>query len=223
MVEDNHFPKRPLLLIALLAVVSALTPLAIASIVASDANAAPLPACKISSLKITASNGDGLHHGVEVIRFENVTWSTCALRGYPEIEAVLLHGRALNNLVGMYHPSPLGSTMRATAVEMSRAGGVNWSTGVYPSATAQKAFVPPLIILPARTGVTSSTLNWTDGPNTGTCPAFEEINIGLGASSVVRPLGLDYVEPLCYEFNVTPIVRGATGAMNMKSATTWKS
>ena len=112
--------------------------------------------------------------------------------------------------------------MRATDVEMAWAGGVNWSTGVYPSAAAQRAFVPPIISLPAKSGVASSTLNWVDGPNTGTCPAFAEIRGGLSGSFVVRPLGLGRADPLCYEFDVTPIVLGVTGAMNIKATSTKK-
>lgn len=187
----------------------------ISAVASSDAVAAAVPMCKLSSLAVSASNGDGLHHGVELIRFQNVGRTACTLRGYPQVEALLLSGKTPSNLVGMYHASPPGATLRATPVEMSWAGGVNWSTGVYPSAAAQRAFVPPTIVLRARTGEASSTLNWTDGPNAGTCPAFSQIRIGLGGGSIVRPLGLGRADPLCYEFDVTPIVRGVTGAMTI--------
>jgi hypothetical protein len=98
---------------------------------------------------------------------------------------------------------------------MAWAGGVNWSTGLYPSASAQRSFVPPVITLRAKSGVASSTLNWVDGPNSGTCPAFKEMKIGVNGVFVLRPLGLGYADPLCYEFDVTPIVRGSSGAMNV--------
>lgn len=205
------------LLTSLVAIVGAMTPISVGPLVASSASASTISRCKISSLEISATNGDGLHHGVEIVTFKNVTNHVCALRGYPEIKANLLSGKAPKNLVGMYHSSQPGSHLAAADVEMAWAGGVNWSTGIYPSAAAQKAFVPPIISLPAKTGTASSTLNWVDGPNTGTCPAFEEIRIGLAGTFVTRPLGLGFADPLCYEFDVTPIVRGSTGAMTFKS------
>lgn len=207
----------PPTLFTLLALVLALTLLELPNVMSPAASASSVPTCKLSSLKVSVLNGDGLHHGVELIRFTNESGSSCTLSGYPDIQAVLISGKVPSNLVGMYHSSPPGSTLRASDVEMAWAGGVISSDGLYPSAAAQKAFVPPIISLPARNGKASSTLNWVDGPNTGTCPAFAAIRIGLGGSFVVRPLGLGYDDPLCYEFAVTPIVRGTTGAMNVKS------
>jgi hypothetical protein len=70
--------------------------------------------------------------------------------------------------------------------------------------------------LGARSGVATSTLNWIDGPNgNATCPAFTDIVIDVGGGSIqrlVRPY-----EPLCYEFAVTPIVKGTTGSMFVKA------
>ena len=221
MINQGVRMRSPVIT-TILALLCALILLGIPGAVSSDASATSTPACSLSSLKISATNGDGLHHGVELIRFTNVTGRSCTLRGYPNIEAVLLTGKAPNNLVGMYHSSPPGSTRRGMDVEMAWAGGVNWSTGVYPSAAAQKAFIAPIISLPPKTGVASSTLNWVDGPNTGTCPAFAQIRIGLGGRFVLRPLGLGYADPLCYEFDVTPIVQGTTGAMTIKATSAKK-
>jgi hypothetical protein len=195
---------------------STLTSLTVGPAVAANATAGTIRSCNISSLEISATNGDGLHHGVEFIIFKNGSDRACTLRGYPKIEAVLLNGNAPKNLIGMYHSSKPGSYLRATNVEMAWAGGVNSSTGLYPSAAAQRAFVPPIISLRAKSGTASSTLNWVDGPNSGTCPAFDEIRIGVAGGYVARPLGLGFADPLCYEFAVTPIVRGSTGAMNIK-------
>lgn len=212
----NRGLRRRTLFASILATICALLSLSVPVFISPDASATTTPMCKISSLKVSATNGDGLHHGVELIRFRNVTGTSCTLRGYPEIEAVLLSGKAPRNLVGMYHSSPPGSLLRASGIEMSWAGGVNWSTGFLPSAAAQKAFVPPTITLAPRTGVASSTLNWVDGPNTGTCPAFTSIRIGVGGQYVERSLELGYADPLCYEFDVTPIVQGPSGSMNVK-------
>lgn len=195
--------------------VSTVTFIPIYSALNSPADASTNPSCTIASLRISATNGDGLHHGVEFVTFTNVTNQVCVLRGYPEIEAVLLSGKAPTNLVGMYHSSRPGSERRAANVEMAWAGGVNWSTGLYPSASAQRSFVPPVITLRAKSGVASSTLNWVDGPNSGTCPAFKEMKIGVNGVFVLRPLGLGYADPLCYEFDVTTVVRGSSGAMNV--------
>jgi Protein of unknown function (DUF4232) len=210
--------RNSLVLVGLLIFGFALTSFTVGPAVAS--NTAGLRPCTISSLKISATNGDGLHHGVEFIIFKNESHRACTLRGYPKIEAVLLSGKAPKNLEGMYHSSKPGSLLRSTNVEMAWAGGVNWSTGVYPSAAEQRAFVPPIISLRAKTGTASSTLNWVDGPNSGTCPAFQDIRISVARGFVTRPLGLGFAEPLCYEFDVTPIVRGPTGSMNVTSVTT---
>jgi hypothetical protein len=208
---------RSLLFTAVIALSGSAIVLALSVRIPSNAGAISLHVCSLSSLKVSVENGDGLHHGVELIQFKNLTSSACTLQGYPEIEALLLNGKAPKNLKGMYRSSPTGSVKRATRVEMAWAGGVNWSTGVFPSAAAQRAFVPPVITLAAKTGVASSTLNWVDGPNTGTCPAFDKIKIGVADRFIVRSLGLGYADPLCYEFAVTPIVRGSTGAMNIST------
>lgn len=215
---SNRFAGRcRSLVVAFTSIVLATSGFVVAAAHEALADATTVHTCLMSSLQVSAINGDGLHHGVELIRFKNLSEHTCTLRGYPEIEAVLLSGKAPKNLVGMYHSSAPGSLLRASHVEMSWAGGVNWATGVYPSPAAQKAFVPPVIRLRARTGVASTTLNWVDGPNSGTCPAFEAIRIGLAGEFVVRPLGLGFADPLCYEFDVTPIVRGSQGNMNVST------
>jgi hypothetical protein len=195
----------------------AVAPFVVTPVTSSAASAKSATSCPFASLSVSVTNGDGLHHGVEFIRFANLSDHACTLRGYPTIYAELLSGPAPKNLVGMYHSSRSGSQMLAADVQMAWAGGVDTPNGLYPTKAAQRRFKPPLISLRARTGVATATLNWVDGPNTGTCPAFDEIRIGLNGTFVTRPLGLGFADPLCYEFDVTPIVRGTTGAMTEKT------
>ncbi len=162
--------------------------------------------CTTSSLRITVQNGDGLHHGVELLKFVNVSESPCRVAGYPGVKAVLDSTRVTSQLAGMYAPAPAGTLRDATDVHYSWAGGVD--VGDAPP----KTFVAPIIILSPHTGAATSTLNWIDGPNgNGKCPAFNDLMIAIGGVSVRRFVRT--YEPLCYEFAVTPFVRGTTGSM----------
>jgi hypothetical protein len=100
--------------------------------------------------------------------------------------------------------------MRAHDVQWAWAGGVDVGD------TPLKKFVAPVIVLAPHKGVATATLNWIDGPNgKGTCPAFNDIVIGVNGQTVTRFVRA--YEPLCYEFAVTPIVKGATGSMFVKA------
>ncbi len=110
----------------------------------------------------------------------------------------------------MYAPATPGALKKALDTQWSWAGGVDVDE------TPLNTFVAPTIVLAPRNGVATSTLNWIDGPNgDGTCPAFNDLVIGIGKASVIRFVRA--FEPLCYEFAVTPIVRGATGSMFVRS------
>jgi hypothetical protein len=198
--------------------------LIVASVVASSkprrqvgsANARPsrsalaISPCTISSLRITVQNGDGLHHGVEFMRFVNVSANSCKLIGYPKVSAILDSAKEPVSDAGMYAPATPGALEGATNVQWSWAGGVDVND------TPLKTFVAPTIVLAPHKGMATSTLNWIDGPNgDGTCPAFNDLIIGIGTASVTRFVRA--FEPLCYEFAVTPIVRGDTGSMFVKS------
>jgi len=177
---------------------------------ASGLNATSERVCTISSLRVTVQNGDGLHHGVELMTFLNVGGTSCKLSGYPTVEAILDSGKGPSNVSGMYAPAPAGARKKASDVQWSWAGGVDVND------TPLKSFVAPTISLAAHTGVATSTLNWIDGPNgNGTCPAFSDLIIGIGAGSVTRFVRL--YEPLCYFFAVTPIVAGKTGSMFVRA------
>lgn len=193
-----------------LSVIAFLSPTSPAPRTTSNVDAAGIAMCTNSSLRISAQNGDGLHHGVEFLKFENVSGTACTLTGYPLVRAILDTAKGPSRLDGMYAPAPPDSSKRAADVQYSWAGGID--SGDVPL----KSFVAPTIVLIAHSGVATSTLNWTDGPNgNATCPAFTNIDIGVGGGSVtriVRPY-----EPLCYQFAVTPIVKGPTGSMFVKA------
>lgn len=165
--------------------------------------------CTISSLRITVQNGDGMHHGVEFMNFFNVSGTPCKLSGYPKVEAILDSAKGTSQLAGMYAPAPVGTLKKAVDAQWAWAGGVDVGD------TPLKTFVAPTITLAPHTGGATSTLNWIDGPNgKGTCPAFNDLVIRIGKDSVTRFVRA--YEPLCYEFAVTPFVRGTTGTMFVK-------
>lgn len=169
-------------------------------------NAAVERVCTIPSLRVTVQNGDGMHHGVELLTFFNVSGNACTLSGYPRVEAILDSAKGPSREVGVYAPAPIGTRKVATDSQWAWAGGVDVDD------TPLKTFVAPTINLAAHTGVARSTLNWVDGPNgSGTCPAFNRVIVRIGADSVTRFVNAD--ELLCYEFAVTPIVEGKTGSM----------
>jgi hypothetical protein len=193
-----------------LSLVAVLSPSPSAPQTTSKFVAGEIPVCTNSSLRMSVQNGDGLHHGVELLTFANVSGSACKLSGYPVVKAILDSTKGPNRLDGMYAPAPPNSVKRAVDVQYAWAGGIDSGD------TPLKSFVSPVIVLGPHTGVASSTLNWVDGPNgNATCPAFSDVDIDVGGGSVrrlVRPF-----EPLCYEFAVTPIVKGTTGSMFVKA------
>lgn len=190
--------------------VVASTTLALAPLGPSGATKAPAPApCRQSALRISVENGDGLHHGVEFITFANVGDASCVLSGYPKIQALLDSAAAPKGLASMYTPARPGARKGATDVQWSWAGGVDVDD------VPLRTFVAPKIVLGPHKGVATATLNWIDGPNgDATCHAFSDLVIGVDGFSVTR--FVKTFEPLCYEFVVTPIVKGATGQMFVK-------
>lgn len=184
--------------------------LGVSSAGAASPHANVVRACPMNSLRVTVQNGDGLHHGVEVLRFANVGAASCELSGYPTVEAILDSTPDTTGGDGIYRPSPAGSVKKASDAEWSWAGGVD-ANDVPP-----KVLIAPVVVLAPRDGVATSTLNWVDGPNgKGTCPAFNDLEIRVDGGSVRRFVRA--FEPLCYEFVVTPIVAGASGSMFVRA------
>jgi hypothetical protein len=217
--EARRKARRRRLIVAVSLIIIAGVALVIMALLSGSSNApqstsnfqpAAIPVCTNSSLQISDQNGDGLHHGVELLTFTNVSGSACKLAGYPVVKAVLDSTKGPRRLDGMYAPAPPNTFKRAVDVQYAWAGGVDSGDATL------KSFVAPTIVLVAHTGVATSTLNWVDGPNgNATCPAFTDIVIDVGGGSVkrlVRPY-----EPLCYEFAVTPMVKGTTGSMFVKA------
>lgn len=183
----------------------------LATVRSSDAASAPtLAPCAQSALRITVEPGDGLHHGVEFIRFVNVGDVSCVLSGYPRVQAILDSAPAPRGLASIYTPARPGARQRAGDAQWAWAGGVD--IGDVPLTS----FVAPKILLRPHRGIASATVNWIDGPNGhATCPAFRDLVIGVNGFSVTR--FVSSFEPLCYEFVVTPIVKGASGQMFVKA------
>lgn len=65
---------------------------------ATSAGASSVPACAGSQLQVT-SNGPqgGMGHGNVVFRFENTSDHTCALTGYPGVDALGKHGKLIKH------------------------------------------------------------------------------------------------------------------------------
>lgn len=199
----------PVALALAVAVLLAVVPFGVCISSASKLNVASVRMCAIFSLRITVQNGDGLHHGVELMTFLNVSGTSCMFSGYPRVEAILDSAKGPSREAGMYAPALAGTLKNAADAQWAWAGGVDVND------TPPKIFVAPTITSAAQTGVATSTLNWVDGPNgDGTCPAFNDLIIGIGEGSVTRFVRA--YEPLCYEFVVTPIVEGKTGSMFVK-------
>lgn len=184
--------------------------LAVAPIASSGAARAPtLAPCRESALRITVKSGDGLHHGVEFLTFANVGDTSCAMSGYPKVQALLDSAAAPKGLASIYAAARPGARKSATDAQWAWAGGVD--VGDVPL----KTFVAPRIVLRAHTGIATATVNWIDGPNgDATCHAFSDLVIGVDGFSVTR--FVKSFEPLCYEFVVTPIVRGTSRDMFVK-------
>jgi hypothetical protein len=176
---------------------------------ASKIKVTSLVPCNAAALRITVKNGDGLHHGVEFLSFTNVSNTSCTISGYPSVEAMLDSAKDTSQYSGWYAPAPAGTRQAADDAQWAWAGGVD--TNDIPL----KTFKSPVITLRSHRGSATSTVNWIDGPNgNGTCPAFNSLIIGVDGFSVTR--FVRQYEPLCYEFAVTPIVRGTSGRMFVK-------
>jgi hypothetical protein len=66
------------------------------SVAVAPADAAPVPQCKGALLKVSHGMPDaGMGHGFLVLRFRNISQRTCALRGYPGLDALRRNGTVL--------------------------------------------------------------------------------------------------------------------------------
>ncbi|MGH3258830.1 MAG: DUF4232 domain-containing protein [Streptosporangiaceae bacterium] len=154
-----------------------------------------VPACTAGELTVTEGGGNGAGdtasgHAALAVRFTNVGSRACSLRGYPGV-AVRGPGGALN-------------------AQRALRGYLGGDAGPSPS---------PVTVPPG--GTASALVEWLFFPRdgsaavtTGDCPGYRAARLLVTApdqttSAVLATPGA--VTPVCWGFEVHPVVPGATG------------
>ena len=85
--------------------------------VAAPAGAAAVPSCKGALIALSHSHTQGATgHGNVILRFKNISQSTCSLRGYPGVDALGPHGGVLKHAQRTLHGFTGGTSAVRTIV-----------------------------------------------------------------------------------------------------------
>jgi hypothetical protein len=89
----------------------------VAALDPGPAGAAPVPSCKGALIALSHSQPQGATgHGNVVLRFKNISQSTCSLRGYPGVDALGPHGGVLKHARRTLHGFTGGTSAVRTIV-----------------------------------------------------------------------------------------------------------
>lgn len=164
----------------------------------------PVPVCRTSALKLTATGNVGAGNASYTIVFHNASPQPCSMQGYPAVVA-WIESKPLVVAPGA-RPWP----QLVEIAQSTQAGGVIASNGQL------EHYRPPVVLLNARTGVASTTIDWGEeqpNPETKCWTAKRFIVTPPGDFSA---LTLDRDGFLCSRVFVTPIVPGSSGVLRLK-------
>jgi hypothetical protein len=171
------------------------------------ASGATEPHCKTSLLTLTTTGEVGLGNASYTIVFHNIGPQSCSMRGYPTVMASLES-----------KPSAVarGAGPRPQLVEIARKTIESQAGGVLGTIEQMRHYRLPTVLLPARTGVASTTIDWgEEQPNSGTkCWTAEKFIITPPRDRADMTLKREGF--LCTEIFVSPIVPGRTGVLYLK-------
>lgn len=89
----------------------------VGGLAASAGAAAPVPACQGNLIAVSHSHSQGaMGHGNVILRFRNISQSTCSLRGYPGVDALGPHGGVLAHAKRTVHGFTGGASSVRTIV-----------------------------------------------------------------------------------------------------------
>lgn len=165
------------------------------------------PHCRTSSLRLTTTGEVGLGNASYTIVFHNIGPQSCSLRGYPTVMA------SLESKPSVVAP---GAGPWPELVEIERKTIESQGGGVLGSIEQMRHYRLPKVLLRARTGVASATIDWgEEQPNS-------ETKCWTAKKFVVTPpqnradMTLKRGGFLCTEMFVSPIVPGPTGVLRLK-------
>lgn len=163
-----------------------------------------VPVCRTSALKLTATGNVGAGNASYTIVFHNASPQPCSMQGYPAVVA-WIESKPLVVAPGA-GPWP----QLVEIAQSTQAGGVIGSNGQL------EHYRPPVVLLRARTGVASATIDWgEEQPN-------PETKCWTAKKFIVTPprdfsaLTLDRGGLLCSQVFVTPIAPGSSGGLRLK-------
>ena len=164
----------------------------------------PAPVCRTTALKLTATGDVGAGNASYTIVFHNASPQPCSMRGYPGVVAWI------ESRPSVVAPGARPWPQLVEIAQSTQAGGVIGSNGQL------RHYRPPVVLLPARTGVASTTIDWgEEQPN-------PETKCWTAKRFIVTPprdfstLILDRGGLLCSQVFVTPIVPGSSGVLRLK-------
>jgi len=164
----------------------------------------PAPVCRTSALMLTATGDVGAGNASYTIVFHNASPQLCSMQGYPAVVAWI------ESKPSVVAPGARPWPQLIEIAQSTQAGGVIGPNGQL------RHFRPPVVLLRARTGVASTTIDWgEEQPN-------PETKCWTAKRFIVTPprdfsaLTLDRGGLLCSRVFVTPIVPGSSGVLRLK-------
>jgi len=157
------------------------------------ARADAAPRCGDAQLNVSAVAAQGgLSHAGMVIKYRNVSTTSCTLTGYP-------------NIVGLNFTT--GKSHAAGHLSNGYLGG--WEG--YVNGRAKPL---PLVVLRARKGIASSMVEWADCGTAQQKGCTVLTSLWVDAPNATRPFTLKAWMLVSGYFDATPIVPGDTGSGN---------
>jgi hypothetical protein len=157
----------------------------------SATGAVTMANCVDSQLSVTGveAPGGSLHAGL-VIRYRNVSATSCSLTGYSDVVGINFK---------------IGKSLTAGHIRDGYLGG-------WIGYKNEKARALPLVLLRARKGEASSMVEWADGGTAQQPGCTVLTSLWVNMPGGLRPIALKETMLVCGYFDANPFVPGTTGS-----------
>ncbi len=164
----------------------------------------PAPVCRSSALMLTATGNVGAGNASYTIVFHNASPQPCSMRGYPTVVAWI------ESKPSVIAPGARPWPQLVEVAQSTQAGGV-----IGPNGQARH-FRSPVVMLRARTGVASTTIDWGEEQPNPETKCWTAKRFFVTPPRDFSALILDRGGLLCSQVYVTPVVPGSSGVLRLK-------
>ncbi len=167
----------------------------------------PVPVCRTSALSLTTTGNVGAGTASYTIVFRNSGSQRCSMQGYPTVVA------SIESRPSVVAP---GAGSWPTLEEIAQTTLESQAGGVIGSNKQEHRYRPPMVLLPAHTGVASTTIDWSEEQPNPETRCWTTKRFIVTPPRNLSALILDRGGLLCSQVFVTPIVPGRLGVLRLK-------